>query len=68
MTDDIIILKEIPDLNDALFIAGFDGWGNALNISRGMVDYIIRKLNADPFSKINPDNFYKFDDLIPACQ
>ena len=65
MTNDIIILKEIPDLNDALFIAGFDGWGNALNISRGMVDYIIRKLNADPFSKINPDNFYKFDDNRP---
>ena len=61
-----IELEYIPDLNEPLFIAGFDGWGNALDISCGMVDYLIRKLEAKPFGRINPDHFYKFDDKRPV--
>jgi proteasome assembly chaperone (PAC2) family protein len=61
MTQDIITLKKIPKSTDALFIAGFDGWGNALNISRGLVDFIIQKMDVKPFAKLNPDSFYKFD-------
>jgi len=54
-----------PDLREPLFIAGFDGWGNALDISIGMAEYLIRKLGAKPFGKINPDLFYRFDDKGP---
>jgi proteasome assembly chaperone (PAC2) family protein len=66
MSQEIIILKDIPSLHNALFIAGFDGWGNALNISRGMVDFLIRKFDVKPFAKINPDNYYRFDDNRPV--
>ncbi|MFC1532655.1 PAC2 family protein [Thermodesulfobacteriota bacterium] len=65
MFKESIELEYTPDLNDALFIAGFDGWGNALDISSGMVDYLIRKLGAKPFGKINPDRFYRFDESRP---
>ena len=65
MSKDGIRLKYLPDLNDPLFIAGFDGWGNALDISRGMVDYLIRKSKAMPFGRIDPDMYYRFDDKRP---
>ncbi len=55
----------LPKLDNPLFIAGFEGWGNALDISSGMAEYLIRKLDAKPFGKINPDRFYRFDESRP---
>jgi proteasome assembly chaperone (PAC2) family protein len=56
----------IPKLNNPLFIAGFEGWGNALDISSGMAEYLIRKLEAQPFGRIDPDRFYRFDESRPT--
>ena len=60
-----IYIKELPSLRDAILIAGFDGWGNALDLSRAMVSYLIRKLDAEYFAKINPDLFYRYDETRP---
>jgi len=65
MYKEAIKIEYLPELKDPLLIAGFDGWGNALDISRGMVDYMIRKLDAKPFANINPDLFYRFDENRP---
>jgi proteasome assembly chaperone (PAC2) family protein len=59
-------IQYLPEMEDPLFIAGFEGWGNALDISRGMVDYLIRKLKAQSFAEINPDLFYPFDEHRPV--
>jgi len=60
-----ILIKKIPELKDPLLIAGFDGWGNALDISNAMVSYLIRKLKAKYFAKINPDLFYNYNESRP---
>ena len=65
MFEDTIEIKQMPELKDPLFIAGFDGWGNALDVSRGMADYMIRKLKAKFFGRINSDIFYRFDENRP---
>ena len=65
MFEESIEIEHLPNLKDPLFIAGFDGWGNALDISRGMIDYLIKKLDAQPIGKINPDHFYRFDENRP---
>lgn len=65
MFKEAIKIEYLPELKDPLLIVGFDGWGNALDISRGMVDYMIRKLDAKPFANINPDLFYRFDENRP---
>lgn len=49
-------------------IAGFEGWGNALDISRGMVDYLIEKLKGKSFATISPDLFYRFDEHRPVAE
>lgn len=58
----------LPELKDPLFIAGFEGWGNALDISRGMVDYIIRKLDGKFFAKVRADLFYNFEKNRPMVE
>lgn len=65
MDVDTIKLEYIPDLKDTLFIAGFEGWGNALDVSRGMLDYMIKKTEAKVFGEINPDYFYRYDEARP---
>jgi proteasome assembly chaperone (PAC2) family protein len=60
-----IHISEIPQLEKPLLIAGFDGWGNALNISNGMVSYLIRHFKAQEFADLNPDIFYRYDEQRP---
>ena len=65
MTEVGIEIEEFPALKNPILIAGFDGWGNALNVSEGMVTYLIGKLAAKRFARINPDDFYRYDELRP---
>ncbi len=65
MRDNGLHIKNLPQLKNPLLIAGFDGWGNALNISKGMVSYLIRRMNAQRFADLDPETFYRFDDQRP---
>ena len=58
-------IDALPTLNQPLLIAGFNGWGNAMNISNGMVTYLIRKLKAQRFARINSDAFYYYGETRP---
>lgn len=57
--------EKISPLKNPLLIAGFGGWGNALNVSRGMTSYLVGWLKAKPFATINPDLFYRYDETRP---
>jgi proteasome assembly chaperone (PAC2) family protein len=66
MSDPVIHIKTIPKLTDPVLVAGFDGWGNALNVSNGMAAYLIRQLNAQHFANLDPDAFYRYDEQRPV--
>jgi proteasome assembly chaperone (PAC2) family protein len=68
MHENSIQFDYLPVLDNPLLIAGFSGWGNALDISWGMADFIIRKLDAKPFGNIIPDPFYSFDEKRPTVE
>jgi proteasome assembly chaperone (PAC2) family protein len=61
-----IHIKELPQLENPALVAGFDGWGNALNVSNGMAAYLIRRLKARNFAKLDPDTFYRYDEQRPV--
>jgi proteasome assembly chaperone (PAC2) family protein len=61
-----IQIDKLPDLKNPLLIAGFEGWGNALKISSGMVAYLVRKFEARRFAEINPDLFFRYDEMRPV--
>lgn len=65
MSEQGIQIKQLPQLKDPLLIAGFDGWGNALNVSNGMATYLIRRLQAQQFADLDPDTYYRYDDQRP---
>jgi proteasome assembly chaperone (PAC2) family protein len=61
-----INIGEFPQLKNPVLIAGFDGWGNALNISNGMAAYLVRRLDAKNFATLDPDTFYRYDEQRPV--
>jgi proteasome assembly chaperone (PAC2) family protein len=68
MLSDSFQIEHLPNLDEPLLIVGFEGWGNALDISRGMVNYLIGKLKAKIFAKIDSDLFYRFDENRPLVK
>jgi len=65
MTTRGIHIEKLPDLNAQILIAGFGGWGNALDISRGMAVYLIQKLKSQLIASVNPDILFRYDILRP---
>ena len=61
-----IQIDTMPFEKAHILIAGFDGWGNAMDVSKAMVSYLIRKLKAKPFATINSDLFYRYDENRPV--
>ncbi len=66
MNENGIKIHELPDLKNPLLIAGFDGWGNALQISSGMAAYLIRTFKAQRFAELDPDVFFRYDEKRPV--
>ena len=65
MNEQGIHIDHLPEVRPSVLIAGFDGWGNALSVSRAMVSYLIRKLHAEKIAWINPEPFYRYDENRP---
>ena len=63
-----INIEKIVELDQPLLIAGFNGWGNALNVSMGVASYMVRCLNAEMFARIDPDHFYRYDENRPRVK
>lgn len=61
-----IKIQQLPELENPLLIAGFDGWGNALKISSGMSAYLIQTFKAQRFAELDPDVFYRYDERRPV--
>lgn len=60
-----IFVDRYPELEDPVMIAGFGGWGNALDVAKGMVGYLARKLGGVSFARIDPDQFFRYDEQRP---
>jgi proteasome assembly chaperone (PAC2) family protein len=61
-----IHLEETPIVKEPVLIAGFDGWGNAMDVSKGMASYLVRKLKGESFATLNADLFYRYDENRPV--
>jgi len=60
-----IRIRTLPELRNPILIAGFSGWGNAMEISTGMADYLISALHGELFADLVPDDFYRYDAARP---
>ena len=66
MKEQGIEIEVLPDLRHPILVAGFDGWGNAMGVSSGIADYLIQKLQARYFGRLNADLFFRYDHSRPV--
>ena len=52
-------------LEHPVFLAGFGGWGDALDVSMAMVQHVIDQTDAKQVAEIEPDFFYRMDEKRP---
>jgi predicted ATP-grasp superfamily ATP-dependent carboligase len=62
MSNDLLVLEKeiIEPEKSAFMIAGFNQWANAGNVSSGLPEYLIEKLQAKRIGHICKDDFYLF--------
>jgi proteasome assembly chaperone (PAC2) family protein len=66
--DKELIIEHRPELSQPVLIAGFEGWANGGNVAVGTINYLIQKLGASRFARIDPNHFYRFDDARPIVK
>lgn len=60
--------NHLPVLNRPWLIAGFTGWGNALNVAAGAVEHLVQQLGAQKIGSIDSDVFYRYDENRPVVR
>lgn len=63
-----LIMEETPEVSRPVLILGFGGWANGGNVAVGMLDFLIKRIGATRFARIDPNNFYRFDDERPVVK
>jgi proteasome assembly chaperone (PAC2) family protein len=59
-------LERMPTLSAPVFIIGFRGWGNALEVSAGTAAYLVETLKGVSIGQIDPDRCYRYDETRPV--
>jgi len=61
-------LMTMPTLAAPVFIIGFRGWGNALEVSAGTAAYLVEALQGVAIGHIDPDACYRYDESRPVVK
>jgi len=59
-------VDRVPELKSPILIAGFDGWGNAMDVSTEAVLFFINECKARTFARLDSDQFYRYDASRPV--
>jgi hypothetical protein len=60
--------NHLPVLNRPWLIAGFTGWGNAMNVAAGAIEHLVQQLGAQKIGSIDSDVFYRYDENRPVVR
>src|SRR3990172_2495386 len=61
-------IEQIPELDRPNMIAAFQGWNDAGQSATTAVRYLIDSWKAEPFAKIDPEEYYSFTDTRPTIR
>ena len=53
-------LDGVPDLDDPVLVAAFEGWNDAGEAATGVVEHLEESWQAVPLGKIDPEDYYDF--------
>jgi proteasome assembly chaperone (PAC2) family protein len=63
-----IKMEMMPPLKTPVVIVGFRGWGNALDVSAGMANYIVESFQGQPVGHVDADMCFRYDELRPTVK
>lgn len=61
-------IEQLPELEHPTVIAAFSGWNDAGQSATTAVRYLIDAWKAEPFAKMDPEDFYSFTDTRPTIK
>jgi proteasome assembly chaperone (PAC2) family protein len=61
-------IEQIPELDRPNIIAAFQGWNDAGQSATTAVRYLVETWKAEPFAKIDPEEYYSFTDTRPRIR
>lgn len=61
-------IEQIPELDRPNVIAAFQGWNDAGQSATTAVRYLVDSWKAEPFAKIDPEEYYSFTDTRPTVR
>ncbi len=63
-----LTIERIPELNDPVLIVAFAGWNDAGSAATHATQFLIKRLQAQRFAKIDPEEFYNFSEVRPQVR
>lgn len=61
-------IEQIPELDRPNVIAAFQGWNDAGQSATTAVRYLVDSWKAEPFAKMDPEDYYSFTDTRPTIR
>ena len=65
---DALTIERVPELNDPVLIVSFAGWNDAGSAATHATQFLIKRLQADRFASIDPEEFYNFSEVRPQVR
>ncbi|MDT0215148.1 PAC2 family protein [Rothia sp. ARF10] len=56
----MIELDDLPDLENAVMIAAFEGWNDAGEAATGVIEHLAELWGAEPVAALDPEDYYDF--------
>ena len=63
-----LTIERIPELNDPVLIVAFAGWNDAGSAATHATQFLIKRLQAQRFANIDPEEFYNFSEVRPQVR
>ncbi|GAA3203879.1 PAC2 family protein [Actinocorallia longicatena] len=61
-------LESVPELNDPVLVAAFEGWNDAGEAASGVIAHLAESWNAEQIVELDPDDYYDFQVTRPLVE
>ena len=64
----MIELEGVPELNDPVLVAAFEGWNDAADAATDAIEHMAEVWGATPLAEFDPEDYYDFQVNRPLVE